>query len=78
MYKPIPPHFHWDLPHLSEPTVPIPPLEREAVLSRFLGYLLGKRMLKPSTVEREVRTLKSLLRHNVALNQNRLSAFLIV
>jgi len=34
-------------------------LERDAVLSRFLGYLLGKRMLKASTVERKVRALKS-------------------
>jgi len=39
-------------------------------------YLLGKGILKPSTIERKVRALKSLLRHGVALNPESVISFL--
>jgi len=38
--------------------------------------LLGKGVLKPSTIERKVRALKSLLRHSVSLNPESVISFL--
>ena len=49
---------------------------QEEVLARFISYLLGKGMLKPTTIERKVRALKSLLRHGVALNPESVISFL--
>ena len=48
----------------------------EEVLARFISYLLGKGVLKPSTIERKVRALKSLLRHGVSLNPEAVISFL--
>jgi len=46
------------------------------VLGRFLAFLLSRKVLKASTVERKVRALKSLLRHGVALTAEAVVSFL--
>ncbi|MEM3640696.1 MAG: site-specific integrase [Candidatus Bathyarchaeia archaeon] len=54
-----------------EPTNPYGDL-----LGRFMAFLLSRKVLKPSTVERKVRALKSLLRHGVALTPEAVVSFL--
>jgi integrase len=52
-----------------EPTSP--------TLAKYMNYLLSKRTLKPSTVKRKVKLIKSLLKHNVELsNPNNVLSFL--
>jgi len=36
-------------------------------VARYIGYLLSKKVLKPATVKRKVKTIKSLLKHGVDL-----------
>jgi hypothetical protein len=37
------------------------------ILTRYLNYLLCKKSLKPATIKRKVKTIKSLLKHGVEL-----------
>jgi len=38
------------------------------VLTRYISYLLSKKSIKPATIKRKVKTVKSLLKHSLDLN----------
>jgi hypothetical protein len=49
----------------------------DEILTKYLNYLLCKKALKPATIKRKVKTIKSLLKHGVELpNPDNVIAFL--
>jgi integrase len=49
----------------------------DEILTKYLNYLLCKKSLKPATIKRKVKTIKSLLKHGVELpNPDNVIAFL--
>ena len=52
------------------------PLKHREVLAKYLNFLLSSKALKPCTIERKVRAIKSLLKHGVALTPESVISFL--